>query len=158
MNNADERAKVGDDAPAAYYAEPGAMTDLRVCGHDPFAGLPTDPESLCRVAQGLLVHEEWAPLYGVSLAEKLALMQKLCGAEVDITSGSAVRKICEVSALEDARLWAAVASTYDNCFVASAAGDLFLARRRRSTGTRRAGQGSGEPEPFEAPEGLIGPR
>jgi hypothetical protein len=59
------------------------------------------------------------------LAEKLALMQKLCGAEVDITSGSAVRKTCEVSALEDARLWAAIASTYDNCFVASAAGDAL---------------------------------
>ena len=44
------------------------------------------------------------------LAEKLALARSLLGEDLDLSSGSAIRKILQVSALEDARTWAALAS------------------------------------------------
>jgi hypothetical protein len=56
------------------------------------------------------------------LAEKLALARALFGEGVDLTSGSAIRKLLEVSALEDARTWAALASFYDDSFVSTATG------------------------------------
>src|SRR3954469_9655067 len=59
------------------------------------------------------------------LAEKLALARALFGADLDLGSGSAMRKIFEVSALEDARTWAALAALYDNQFVATARGDAL---------------------------------
>jgi hypothetical protein len=59
------------------------------------------------------------------LAEKLALARALFGIDLDLTSGSAVRKLLEVSALEDARTWAALATIYDNSFVSSATGDAL---------------------------------
>ena len=55
------------------------------------------------------------------LAEKLALARALLGDDLDLGSGSAIRKLLEVSALEDARTWAALATIYDNSFVGSAA-------------------------------------
>jgi hypothetical protein len=79
------------------------------------------------------------------LAEKLALTQRLCGAEVDITSGSAIRKLLEVSALEDARLWSALAATYDSGFVATAAGDALT----------RLGTGLGIARPFLEARGSV---
>src|SRR5512145_2907212 len=54
------------------------------------------------------------------LAEKLALAQTLFGGNVDLTSGSAIRKLVEVSALEDARTWSALGAVYDSMFVSSA--------------------------------------
>ena len=54
------------------------------------------------------------------LAEKLALARSLFGPDLDLGSGSAIRKILEVSALEDARTWSALAALYDNQFVATA--------------------------------------
>jgi hypothetical protein len=59
------------------------------------------------------------------LAEKLALARTLFGEDVDLTAGSAIRKLLEVSALEDARTWAALATMYDNSFVSTAAGDAL---------------------------------
>lgn len=59
------------------------------------------------------------------LAEKLALARALFGEDVDLTSGSAIRKLLEVSALEDARTWAALATIYDNNFVTTATGDAL---------------------------------
>jgi len=56
------------------------------------------------------------------LAEKLALARELFGDDLDLTSGSAIRKLLEVSALEDARLWAALAAMYDDSFVVTATG------------------------------------
>jgi hypothetical protein len=61
------------------------------------------------------------------LAEKLALARGLLGDDLDLTSGSVIRKIFEVTALEDARQWAALAAMYENCFVATAAGDALSA-------------------------------
>lgn len=59
------------------------------------------------------------------LAEKLSLARALFGNDLDLTSGSVIRKLLEVSALEDARTWAALASMYDNSFVVSAAGEAL---------------------------------
>ena len=59
------------------------------------------------------------------LAEKLALARTVFGSDVDLTSGSAIRKILEVTALEDARTWAALGAIYDNQFVSSARGEAL---------------------------------
>src|SRR5690349_10404885 len=70
------------------------------------------------------------------LAEKLALARSLFGADIDLASGSALRKILELSSLEDARTWAALGSFYDNQFVATAAGDA-LSRLGQELGITR---------------------
>ncbi len=59
------------------------------------------------------------------LAEKLALARSLLGDELDLGSGSVLRKLLEVSALEDARTWAALGTIYDNSFVSSATGEAL---------------------------------
>ena len=59
------------------------------------------------------------------LAEKLALARALLGDDLDLGGGSVVRKLLELSALEDARTWAALGTIYDNSFVASATGDAL---------------------------------
>ncbi|WP_439380791.1 hypothetical protein [Amycolatopsis lexingtonensis] len=56
------------------------------------------------------------------LAEKIALAQQLIDPAIDLSSGSVVRKLLEVTALEDARTWAALAAEYDDSFVATARG------------------------------------
>jgi hypothetical protein len=53
----------------AYYAAPGPMTDLTGCSPQELGPLPTDPVALCRLVQGLLVHEELVSLYGLVLDE-----------------------------------------------------------------------------------------
>jgi hypothetical protein len=79
------------------------------------------------------------------LAEKLALAQQLLGDDIDLTSGSVLRRILEVSALEDARTWAALATTYDSCFVSSAGGDALS----------RLGAVLGLPRPFLEARGSV---
>ncbi|MFT8245000.1 hypothetical protein [Roseomonas sp. BN140053] len=61
------------------------------------------------------------------LAEKLALARALLGPEADLSSGSVLRKLLEITALEDARHWAALAATYDDLFVSSARGAALTA-------------------------------
>ncbi|UOX91111.1 baseplate J/gp47 family protein [Amycolatopsis sp. FBCC-B4732] len=56
------------------------------------------------------------------LAEKIALAQQLIDPAIDLSSGSVVRKLLEVTALEDARTWAALAAEYDDSFVGTARG------------------------------------
>ena len=56
------------------------------------------------------------------LAEKIALARRLIDADLDLSSGSVIRKLLEVTALEDARTWAALGSAYDDAFVSSARG------------------------------------
>jgi hypothetical protein len=70
------------------------------------------------------------------LAEKLALARSMLGADLDLTSGSVVRKLLELSALEDARTWAALARIYDDQYVASAAG-IALTRLGEELGVGR---------------------
>jgi hypothetical protein len=56
------------------------------------------------------------------LAEKIALAQQLIDPDLDLSSGSVVRKLLEITALEDARTWASLAAEYDDGFVATARG------------------------------------
>jgi hypothetical protein len=79
------------------------------------------------------------------LTEKLALARSLLGADVDLNPGSVVRKLLELSALEDARTWAALASVYDNQFVATATGEALS----------RLGEELGLARPFLAATGQI---
>jgi hypothetical protein len=79
------------------------------------------------------------------LAEKLALARALFGDDLDLTSGSAIRKLLEVSALEDARTWAALAAMYGNTFVVSAVGEALSL----------LGQELGLPRPFLEAHGTI---
>jgi hypothetical protein len=79
------------------------------------------------------------------LAEKLALARALLGAELDLGSGSVIRKLLEVSALEDARTWAALSTMYDNNFVSSATGEALS----------RLGEELGLPRPFLEAHGQI---
>jgi hypothetical protein len=51
-----------------YYSQPGVMTDPGPHA-ERFAALPTDVAELARVAQGLLVHEHLAGMYGVMLTD-----------------------------------------------------------------------------------------
>ena len=59
------------------------------------------------------------------LAERLTMARAILGDDVDLTSTSVLRKLLEISALEDARTWAALAAMYDNSFVATAAGSAL---------------------------------
>lgn len=79
------------------------------------------------------------------LAEKLTLARELFGNDLDLSSGSAIRKLLEVSALEDARTWAALTSMYDNNFVSTATGDALS----------RLGEELGIPRPFLEAQGKI---
>ena len=63
--------------------------------------------------------------FGRLLAEKLALGKALFGDDLDLTTGSVFRKLFELTALEDARTWAALASMHDNCYVATATGSAL---------------------------------
>lgn len=56
------------------------------------------------------------------LAEKIALAQQLIDPAIDLSSGSVLRKLLEVTALEDARTWASLAAEYDDSFVSTARG------------------------------------
>ncbi len=79
------------------------------------------------------------------LAEKLALARELLGDDLDLSSGSAIRKLLEVSALEDARTWAALNAMYDNSFVVSATGEALS----------RLGEELGIPRPYLEARGKI---
>lgn len=50
-----------------FYARPAAMTRDRAARLD---GLPREPAALTGIVQGLLLHEHWAPAYGVALSEE----------------------------------------------------------------------------------------
>ena len=70
------------------------------------------------------------------LSEKLSLAQALLGVDLDLTSGSVIRKLLEVTALEDARTWAALAAAFDDSFVGTATGDS-LSRLGEELGLQR---------------------
>jgi hypothetical protein len=56
------------------------------------------------------------------LAERIALARQLIDADLDLSSGSVLRKLLEMSALEDARTWVALGALYDDCFIGTARG------------------------------------
>lgn len=53
--------------PLEFYANQGLMSDPRKHA-SLFADLPDDIPALCKVVQGLLIHEGWAGQYGVSIS------------------------------------------------------------------------------------------
>jgi len=59
------------------------------------------------------------------LDEKLAAARLLFGDDLDLTSGSPNRKLCELMALEEARFWEHLRSYYADSFVATATGDAL---------------------------------
>ncbi len=59
------------------------------------------------------------------LDEKLAAARLLFGDDLDLTSGSPTRKLCELMALEEARVWEHLGSYYADSFVATATGDAL---------------------------------
>jgi hypothetical protein len=79
------------------------------------------------------------------LAEKLALAKGLFGDDVDLLSGSVHRKFLELSALEDARTWAAIAAMYDGQYAVSATRDALS----------RIGDDLGLPRPYLEARGSI---
>jgi hypothetical protein len=83
--------------------------------------------------------------FGRLLAEKLALGKALFGDDLDLTAGSVIRKLLEVSALEDARTWAALAATHDNCYVATATGSSLS----------RLGEELSLPRPYLEAQGSV---
>ena len=75
--------------PLSFYAKHGLMSDPREHASK-FAKLPEDVPALCKIVQGLLIHDGWAGSYGVSIppereeepsirmiADKLAYIQEL---------------------------------------------------------------------------------
>src|SRR5665647_1705703 len=79
------------------------------------------------------------------LAEKLALAKALFGDDVDLLSGSVHRKFLELSALEDARTWAAIAAMYDGQYAVSAT----------KAALSRIGDDLGLPRPYLEARGSI---
>lgn len=61
------------------------------------------------------------------LDERLAAARVLFGADVDLTSGSVLRKLCELMALSDARLWENQHLLYRSTSVSTAVGDALSA-------------------------------
>jgi hypothetical protein len=93
------------------------------------------------ITEGGFVAKPYARL----LAEKLATARALFGDDLDLTGGSVIRKLLEVTALEDARTWAALSSWYDNSFLVSATGAAL----------DRLGEEHGLPRPFEQARGQV---
>jgi hypothetical protein len=83
--------------------------------------------------------------FGRLLAEKLVLSRALFGEDIDLTSGSVIRKLMEISALEDARTWAALDTMYSNNFVSTATGDALSI----------LGEELGLPRPFLEARGTV---
>ncbi len=59
------------------------------------------------------------------LDEKLAAARVLFGDDLDLTSGSATRKLVEMMALEEARMWEHLGAYYADSFVSTATGDAL---------------------------------
>jgi hypothetical protein len=58
--------------PLEFYAKHGLMSDPRKHASW-FSDLPDDIPALCKVVQGLLIHEGWAGQYGVSMSDDRTL-------------------------------------------------------------------------------------
>jgi hypothetical protein len=79
------------------------------------------------------------------LAEKIALARELIDPDLDLSPGSVIRKLLEISALEDARTWTALGAHYDDSFVVSATGRALS----------DLGAELGIPRPFLAATGVV---
>ncbi|MFG3497634.1 baseplate J/gp47 family protein [Streptomyces sp. NPDC047928] len=79
------------------------------------------------------------------LEEKKAAARVLFGSDVDLTAGSALRKILEVVALEEARAWVHLGIAYEDTRVSTATGDALT----------RLGAELGLPRPFHRASGHV---
>ena len=79
------------------------------------------------------------------LAEKLALGRALFGDDIDLSSGSVMRKVFELTALEEARTWTTLGGIYDNIYVSSGVGEALS----------RLGEELGLPRPHLEARGKI---
>lgn len=59
------------------------------------------------------------------LEEKVALARALFGDDIDLTSGSTLRKLVEMMCVEEARAWDHLAASYADSFVVTASGDAL---------------------------------
>jgi len=111
---------------------------------------PTDIETLMRTSLD-------DPAYGITdegfvpkplarlLTEKLAAAKVLFGEDVDLTSGSAIRKLLEIMAMEESRCWEHVGRGYDDTFISTAQGEALS----------MLGAELGYPRPHYRSEGTI---
>ena len=83
--------------------------------------------------------------YGRLLAEGLALSRDLFGDEIDLERGTVIRKLIELSALENARTYTMMAGIVDNLTIPTAMGAALS----------RLGQEVGLPRPFLNAEGKV---
>ncbi|MCX4650254.1 MULTISPECIES: baseplate J/gp47 family protein [unclassified Streptomyces] len=79
------------------------------------------------------------------LDEKMAAARVLFGSDVDLTAGSALRKILEIVALEEARTWVHLGLAYEDTRVSTAVGDALS----------RLGEELGLPRPHHRATGQI---
>ena len=82
---------------------------------------------------------------GRLVAEGLALAEKLFGPEVDLTRGSVIRKLIEMTAVEHARTYALIGGVIDDLTVPTAKGEALS----------RLGEELGLPRPFLNAAGQI---
>jgi len=62
-----------------YYRSPGPFTALGRFGAQ-IDAMSFDPATIAQVVQGLLMHEGWAPAYGVTMLDTRRAEKQLCGA------------------------------------------------------------------------------
>ena len=62
---------------------------------------------------------------GRLLDEKIAAAQQLFGPDIDLTSGSMLRKFIELMCLDEARVWDHLGASYADAFIATATGDAL---------------------------------
>lgn len=121
-------------------ADPGSTIDTAVAAVDAAVA-----QSSGTAGYGLTIAGFIPKPFSRLLAEKLSLARTMFGADIDLGSGSALRKILELSALEDARTWAALSSFYDSQYVATARGEALS----------RLGEELGLPRPNLEARGTI---
>jgi hypothetical protein len=75
------------EALLAYYTAPGVFTQL-----DPFKeqvdAVPAEVAAIARTVQGLLIHEGWAPAYGVTLTPDRSAEKQLHGAAAMLSTST----------------------------------------------------------------------
>lgn len=90
------------DAFLSLYSAPGVFTNLGEFA-ETLASLPGDPAAVATTVQGLLLHEAWAPAYGVTLSPERSTEKQLHGAHAMLTRATQLdrRPVSEPRAPED---------------------------------------------------------
>jgi hypothetical protein len=101
--------------------------------------------ALLRIAEQKEVRTGGKADYSRLLAERFALAREVFGGEIDLTAGSVLRKLLELTSLEDARTWAALSRAYDDGFVTTATGAALS----------RLGEELGLPRPHLEATGVV---